>query len=991
MTFANEKAVAEKLNLANDYLSEVSPYADSKEKATMDQQTTEQLMKGQEIKRPASSNSSRSTDNMNVNELKSACVSDDDAKLKALLFSIQPNQKSLLNILSKAVSSRAYKCMLLLLDEIDVLDEPSDLNGRNIIHRQIISLGRQSTGISSSDKDTVGVNRHFIKPAESPQMPINQPGTISGDGTDSTSEVDNLIFLIEHLSVDQRQALIALDDHKRTPLHYAAHYGLKLVTEFVLKFMKEWSLLNDESNLDSESWQDVEGSTPVYLAISGNHPKTCQVLLEHSNTELKNESGYLAIATRKAAGDLINVLLKAGHLDINYKGNESNETALFIAAKLDLVDTLKLLLENGADTEIGESMYGWTPVFVAAVDGYKDITKTLIDAGCNINRCDGSGWTAMEHACLRGHIDLAEMLRPPADLMLEQLHNKTTSVGSTVASLVSPSLPPTSVKTAKDIGGEKISLLDQQPVKTFGHRYLRDLNMIIVTLGSTDQRQNGVPVQLDRVPYSKAHSTQLDTALSLIISVSGSNEEPQIVDLPLSDGQSTEPLTFYVEQVDNVKLYFDLVPTYSGNKKKILGRAVALLPSIHTQVGPFKQSLYQTLTLPIIENDSLEVLGTVKFEFLVVTPFQHPNMGIEKSSTYWKSLSTTRVIGHRGLGMNSLAKKSLQLGENTLESFIQAASLGASYVEFDVQLTKDYVPVIYHDFLVGEYGIDIPMHSLTLEQFLGMSDKYEEEKKNGSSSEVKKKFGNGFSKDDGVVNPRQRSKSMYNVIEQRDDNQDEYDEMYERLKFTRNYKIKKFKGNFRGHSIQAPFATLEKAFKTLPNNVGFNIECKYPMLDESEKQEMEWYAIELNAWVDTVLKCVYDHAGERDIVFSSFHPAVCILLSLKQPSIPVLFLTDSGTDFMADIRASSLQEAIRFAKRWNLLGIVSQCKPLILCPRLVSVVKESGLVCVTYGTENNDPQNARLQMKHGVDAVIVDSVLAIRKGLTSAEDEEKTE
>src|SRR5260370_41004787 len=111
------------------------------------------------------------------------------------------------------------------------------------------------------------------------------------------------------------------------------------------------------------------------------------------------------------------------------------------------------------------------------------------------------------------------------------------------------------------------------------------------------------------------------------------------------------------------------------------------------------------------------------------------------------------------------------------------------------------------------------MQSLTLEQFLGMSDKYEEEKKNGSSSEIKKKSGNGFSKDDGVVNPRQRSKSMYNVIEQRDDNQDEYDEMYERLKFTRNYKIKKFKGNFRGHSIQAPFATLEKAFKTLPNNV----------------------------------------------------------------------------------------------------------------------------------------------------------------------------
>ena len=62
----------------------------------------------------------------------------------------------------------------------------------------------------------------------------------------------------------------------------------------------------------------------------------------------------------------------------------------------------------------------------------------------------------------------------------------------------------------------------------------------------------------------------------------------------------------------------------------------------------------------------------------------------------------------------------MQLGENTVESFIAAASLGASYVEFDVQLTKDHVPVVYHDFTVAESGVDIPMHLLTLEQFMDL-------------------------------------------------------------------------------------------------------------------------------------------------------------------------------------------------------------------------------------------------------------------------------
>ena len=101
------------------------------------------------------------------------------------------------------------------------------------------------------------------------------------------------------------------------------------------------------------------------------------------------------------------------------------------------------------------------------------------------------------------------------------------------------------------------------------------------------------------------------------------------------------------------------------------------------------------------------------------------------------------------------------------------------------------------------------------------------------------------------------------------------------------------------------------------------------MLNESEAEDMEGLAIELNQWVDTVLKCVYDHAEGRDLIFSSFHPDVCTLLSLKQPSIPVLFLTESGTAEMADIRATSLQEAIRFASRWNLFGIVSACETFI--------------------------------------------------------------
>ena len=176
------------------------------------------------------------------------------------------------------------------------------------------------------------------------------------------------------------------------------------------------------------------------------------------------------------------------------------------------------------------------------------------------------------------------------------------------------------------------------------------------------------------------------------------------------------------------------------------------------------------------------------------------------------------VIGHRGLGKNVPSRKSLQLGENTVQSFIAAANLGASYVEFDVQLTKDHVPVIYHDFLVSETGIDAPVHTLTLEQFLQLGTNHQPSQ--ATNSIGKDEWGN--------LNGRQRSMSVGGS---------EYDpaELNEKIKHTRDFKKKGYKGNTRGNHIQAPFATLEELFRKLPASLGFNIELSefpYPQKEQ---------------------------------------------------------------------------------------------------------------------------------------------------------------
>ena len=155
-------------------------------------------------------------------------------------------------------------------------------------------------------------------------------------------------------------------------------------------------------------------------------------------------------------------------------------------------------------------------------------------------------------------------------------------------------------------------------------------------------------------------------------------------------------------------------------------------------------------------------------------------------------------------------------------------------------------------------------------------------------------------------------------------------------------------------------------------NIGFNIEVKYPMVDEAEALPFR-VELDLNLFVDKILKCVYDHTQQnRNIIFSSFHPDICLMLAYKQPHYPVFFLTDGGVTRMADARSNSLREAIHFAKLANLLpGIVTNSEPIIKAPKLVKAVKEAGLLLFTYGKMNNTLINARAQRTAGIDAIIV--------------------
>ncbi|CCG84294.1 protein of unknown function [Taphrina deformans PYCC 5710] len=967
--FASPIDIAENLKMVNRWLSKIVP-ADIANLSVSTSPTLDNMRRVRSIVHMGLQESTANTFEQLIQE-------DKGVELQELLISqVTSSNKILANLLQQALLKHSLRSAAVLLANLESLISDDDINERNVLHKLIIVQGRRICTTKDGRHGSPLAEEMWITPAlpPPPDISLGNPAIDFGVRTrDDVSEDDPkaLKFLLDHMSTSLRPFLNQRDAQKRLPLHYAAEYGLEKCAQVICSYMLRWGYLKETDRLESSKFGDINGYSPVHLCIKYRYPITLNVLLRALNDdnsevyEIRKHSSMDArtlnpLSLAVGSPEIIRILIDAG-MDVNFQDNQG-ETCLHVAARRGEVTSVTEILEHNnlqkANLQLAEKVYGWTPVFVAAVEGHLETVEILAKACNNLDQVDLSGWTAMEHAAFRGHIKCGKLLRPECPPGPKSTFDR-----------VSQRKPFTnSASTAEALAKAAAAKLEKESaagVKTFGHRYLKDRCMIIVTLGSTDARRQSSPIQLDRVPIAEAGTTRLDTALSLIVSAKNAEGDSSTFDLPLGDSPTTDPMLFTAKDPSKTQLLFDIVPTYAAAGTKTLGRAVALLSSIKTKVGAQKASLWGAVTVPIVEAETLGVIGTLEFEFSIVTPFSHVQMAVEKESTYWKSLMTTRVIGHRGLGKNTNVpdRRSLQLGENTVQSFVAAANLGASYVEFDVQITKDLVPVIYHDFLVSQTGIDAPVHALTLDQFMSASG-HPEEIANGPRS-------------DRIDPPERRpgrSRSM--------SSKELFDNM-SRMKNTRDFKMHGFKGNQRGHSVQDAFTTLAEVFKKVPQTVGFNIECKYPMLSEAEDEEMDHTAIEINQWVDTVLKCVYDHADGRDIIFSSFHPDICLLLSLKQPAIPCLFLTEAGTSYMCDIRAGSLQEAIRFASRWNLLGLVSACEPFILCPRLVRVVKESGLVCVSYGVMNNMPEHVNAQVTAGVDAVIVDSVLAIRKGLTT--------
>ncbi|PUZ46887.1 hypothetical protein GQ55_7G119300 [Panicum hallii var. hallii] len=293
------------------------------------------------------------------------------------------------------------------------------------------------------------------------------------------------------------------------------------------------------------------------------------------------------------------------------------------------------------------------------------------------------------------------------------------------------------------------------------------------------------------------------------------------------------------------------------------------------------------------------------------------------------------VVGHRGKGMNALASPDPRtrgdVRENTLRSFNDAAAAGhpaVAYVEFDVQVTKDGCPVIFHDnFIYTEENGEISgkrVTDLDLHEFLSYGPQRNQDK---AGKPLLRKL-----KDGRILRWEVRSEDA--------------------------------------------LCTLREAFEGVDRRVGFNVELKFD-------DDLVYTEAALTAVLQAVLKVVFEHADGRPIIFSSFQPDAAQLIRKLQDKYPVYFLTNGGTQIYADPRRNSLEEAVSLCVASGLQGIVSEVRAILRRPSAVAEIKEAKLSLMTYGQLNNVPEVVYVQHLMGVDGVIVDLVREIAEAVSA--------
>jgi glycerophosphodiester phosphodiesterase len=418
----------------------------------------------------------------------------------------------------------------------------------------------------------------------------------------NTHSLDQDYQMITAVSHESVALSIVQCGHGGTPLHFGATYGM------VNLCMHALSEANPAEKIILH--KDIVGFTPLETSVARGHIEVTRLLLsamDQSPALIPDD--LLHIALRHQDDAMVNLLVSRS-VGLRYKSS-SGESCLYIAAQLGRGDYLRLLLPVIASEfiEVAESARKWTPLFIGCVEGHVSIVKLLLDAGADPTRLDYLGWTAQENAAYRGHLPVAEIF--PAI-------NVTARFDSCLSSRDNPER-------------KKASTFETNP----------GLANLVLNLGGLQAREISKSSTLD---LRGIHGHGL--VLSISTSESPASFERTV---PLFDDPVDDTFIFAVKHPEEASIIFNIrrEDTKRDEVSAIVGTGVAFLYAQTTCLGERHGTLLREQTVPILCKETMAILGTITFSFLIVGPY-HKLGSLSPSVKCFEASSSTRLVGHRG-------------------------------------------------------------------------------------------------------------------------------------------------------------------------------------------------------------------------------------------------------------------------------------------------------------------------------------------------------
>ncbi|XP_030572931.1 glycerophosphocholine phosphodiesterase GPCPD1 [Drosophila novamexicana] len=339
------------------------------------------------------------------------------------------------------------------------------------------------------------------------------------------------------------------------------------------------------------------------------------------------------------------------------------------------------------------------------------------------------------------------------------------------------------------------------------------------------------------------------------------------------------------------------------------------------------------LKLPIQGQVTQQVIGQLTLPYLVVRPM--PNAAASNLRVsfqrYWPSNWPTLDVGNRGLG-TSFYQTSNQLVENTIESYLAVPRAKGDMVHLDVQLTRDYVPIVWRGF--GFFTT-----------------------KQATTQPIVDRF------DLRHVLIRQLS--------------------YAELKASRVFILKRWSLQEYTHlnvrNVSQPqrlFPKLNEVYEALPKTLGLIVEIKWPQLMASGVMEST-QSLNKNVFVDRIIEVTARYGCGRPLIFASFDADICTMIRLKQTAFPVMLMTTGRTDIWdayMDLRTQTFLQAINFAESAELLGTATHVQNFQHNQQLVDLGLDLQQVVFIWGSDLQDVQELEQFRASDVTGLIYDRI-----------------